>query len=111
MSRRLTCVGGCGYTEVVPDEGNLGGLVCTDCQQRGTTIISKTTYTFTVLHRTDEPFTEGLTEAMARSYDGHAVGWETNEVTESVPDDKVSDELVAIGNDGTFFDYDLGLED
>lgn len=86
-------------------------------------IISKTTFTFVVLHRTDEPFSDGydsgydgpftgtLAEAMQRSWDGHAVGSETGSITEGVPDDKVAEELVTLGNDGYFFDGDLGRED
>jgi hypothetical protein len=74
-------------------------------------IISKTTITFTVLHRTDEPIVEGLEEAMARSMDGHAVGWETGQVTMPVPADLVPYELGELGNDGTFFDVDLGKKD
>ena len=80
--------------------------------------ISKTTFTFTVLHRTDQPFDDdfqgyepclqgALGAAMDRSFDGHSVGWVTNEVTEPVPDKKVAEELVALGNDGEFFDEDL----
>jgi hypothetical protein len=77
------------------------------------TTISKTTITFTVLHRTDEPFDSDypLEEAMARSMDGHAVGGETGTITEEVPDDQVADELGELGNDGSFFDSDLGIED
>ena len=73
------------------------------------TTISMTTFTFKVMHRTDEPFTEGLMEAMARSMDGHAVGWETGEETVEVPNDRVEAELVELGNDGTFFDDDLDM--
>lgn len=84
------------------------------------TTISKTTFTFTVLHRTDEPFSDGydsgydgpfcgaLAEAMQRSWDGDAVGAEAVAEVAEVPDDQVSEELVALGNDGTFFDFDLG---
>lgn len=79
-----------------------------------TTIISKTTFTFEVLHRTDEPFTwdessgdgpldNNLGEALARSWDGHAVGRITSEVTTPVQNERVEDELVALGNDGEFF--------
>lgn len=68
--------------------------------------ISKTTITFTVLHRTDEPI-EDLAEALARSFDGHAVGLETASATITVPDEQVPAELVALGNDGEFFDHDL----
>lgn len=85
-----------------------------------TATISKTTITFVVLHRTDEPIIgfEGdgplaspLGEALARSWDGHAVGMETSEETVEVPDDHVENELVALHNDGTFFDDDLDEED
>ncbi len=80
------------------------------------TVISKTTITFTVLHRTDEPIVgfpgdgplcSPLGEALARSWDGHAVGAETSMTTVEVADDKVEDELIALGNDGEFFDDDL----
>lgn len=72
-------------------------------------IISKTVITFTVLHRTDEPFNPHWTlqDAMARSLDGNAVGWETDTITEEVGDFEVEDELVKLGNDGSFFDTDL----
>lgn len=80
--------------------------------------ISKTTFTFTVLHRTDEPFTwdnssesgplaNNLGEALARSWDGHAVGTVTDETTVDLDDEDVSDELVALGNDGGFFLDDI----
>jgi hypothetical protein len=79
--------------------------------------ISKTTFTFVVLHRTDEPFVgtpdhsgpyaDSLGEALERSWDGHAVGWTVDAVTEEVPDQDVSEELGKLGNDGTFFDFDL----
>lgn len=78
--------------------------------------ISRTTFTFTVLHRTDEPFDNfhgdgpldgSLGEALSRSWDGNAVGAVTEEVTEEVADFDVKDELVALDNDGTFFDDDL----
>lgn len=71
--------------------------------------IVKTTYTFTALHRADWT-PEGIEDAMRESYDGHAVGQETSSKTEPVPDDKVSDELVALSNDGSFFDEDLQEE-
>jgi Domain of unknown function (DUF4406) len=75
------------------------------------TIISKSTYLFTVLHRTDEPFVgdDPLHQALARSWDGHAVGQITSERTEIVPDNEVEIELLILGNDGTFFDDDLGM--
>lgn len=67
--------------------------------------IVKTTITFTVLHRADNPM-ESLGHAMSESWDGDAVGWETESVTVPVSPDDVVDELVALGNDGTFFDDD-----
>jgi len=73
--------------------------------------ISKTTFTFTVLHRSDEPFLsdDPLHEAMERSMHGNAVGWETGSETVEVPDTEVPEELVELGNDGNFFDIDLGI--
>jgi hypothetical protein len=38
--------------------------------------------------------------------EGSAVGWETGRTTVPVPADRVCDELVALGNDGIFFDDD-----
>lgn len=85
-----------------------------------TTPISKTTFTFTVLHRADEPFEEGnedswddnpLGEALARSWDGHAVGRITKQETRDIElPETVRSELVALGNDGEFFDDDLDEE-
>lgn len=75
-----------------------------------TTTIAKTVYGFTVLHRADEK-PVGLEDAIAQSYDGHAVGMETSEETTKIEDKDVEDELVALYNDGTFFDIDLGRED
>ena len=80
--------------------------------------ISRTTFTFEVLHRTDEPFTwdqssgngpldNNLGEALARSWDGNAVGSITSETTETVGDSDVYYRLIQLGNDGTFFDDDL----
>lgn len=68
--------------------------------------ISKTTITFTVLHRTDEPIAD-LELALRESYDGHAVGDTTAIATVPVTDSQVHNELVALGNDGEFFDDDL----
>ncbi len=72
--------------------------------------ISKTVFTFTVLHRTDEPL-DSIEAALAESFDGNAVGRETSVTSTPVPDNEVADELVKLDNDGTFFDHDLGLED
>jgi hypothetical protein len=81
--------------------------------------ISRTTYTFTVLHRTDEPiigsddfdgpFGGDLGAAMQESWDGNAVGAVTSEETVEVPDTEVPEALVDLGNDGEFFDSDLGI--
>lgn len=88
----------------------------------GVGIISKTTFTFTVLHRTDEPFNDNydsgydefagaLAEAMQRSFDGNAVGAETSSLSEPIPDSEVPNELIELlGNDGEFFDDDLERE-
>jgi hypothetical protein len=74
------------------------------------TKISKTVFTFTVLHRTDgQPV--NLEHAVNESFDGHMVGLETDSVTTSVPDEQVADELVALGNDGEFFLDDLSDEE
>lgn len=72
--------------------------------------ISKTEYTFTVLHPTDQP-PLGLADALQESDTGRMVGNITREETFDVPDDVVSNELLDLGNDGTFFDDELGLED
>lgn len=72
--------------------------------------ISKTTFIFTVLHRTDEPI-DDIDHALRESHDGHAVGLETGSTTHEVPDHQVEQELVGLDNDGTFFDHDLGIEE
>lgn len=67
--------------------------------------IVKTTITFTVLHRADNPLSDHtLEEVLWEASEGDAVGWETDRVTQPVPDDRLADELIALGNDGTFFD-------
>lgn len=85
--------------------------------------ISKTTFTFVVLHRTDEPFDDDfqyneydgphdgpLGEAMARSYDGNAVGALVVQDTVEVEEKDVESQLLQLGNDGEFFDDDLNWE-
>lgn len=68
--------------------------------------ISQTTFVFTVLHRTDErPAT--IDEAVRETYDGRAVGAVVHALTGPVADAAVPDALVALGNDGTFFDLDF----
>jgi hypothetical protein len=76
---------------------------------RGRDGIVKTTITITVLHRGDNPMTDhDIEEVLYEMREGEAVGWETDRVTEPVPADQVSDELLALGNDGTFFDDEDG---
>lgn len=74
------------------------------------TIITKTTFTFVVLHPSDDPIVD-LDIAMARSDTDNAVGMEEVISVEEVPDDQVEAELVALGNDGTFFNLELGKEE
>lgn len=64
--------------------------------------IVKTVFTFTVLHRADNHI-GSIEEAMYEANEGDAVGWETDSSTVPVSPDRVADELVALGNDGTFF--------
>lgn len=73
-------------------------------------LITRTTFHFTVLHRTDQPI-ESLEEAVARSYDGNAVGQVSGTTVEVLDNEDVPNELIALDNDGTFFDDDLGEED
>lgn len=74
---------------------------------RGRRGIVKTTITITVLHRADNPMTDcDIEEVLYETREGEAVGWETDRVTEPVAAEQVPDELVALGNDGTFFDDD-----
>lgn len=71
--------------------------------------ISKTEFTFAVLHRTDEPFDgdDPLADALERSDSGNAVGSIVNETTQTVDDGDVKHQLELLGNDGTFFEDDL----
>jgi hypothetical protein len=67
--------------------------------------IVKTTITITVLHRDSNPMTDyDIREVLYEMQEGDAVGWETDRTTEPVPADRVADELVSLGNDGTFFE-------
>lgn len=69
--------------------------------------IVKTTVTITVLHRADNPMTDhGIEEVLYEISEGDAVGWETGRGTVPVDPKDVRDELIALGNDGTFFDED-----
>jgi len=70
------------------------------------TTISKTTYTFTVLHRTDDaPLT--MEDAINDAESGHAVGRVIGQSVVELPDNEVPRALRKLGNDGTFFDDDL----
>ena len=74
------------------------------------TPIQKTTYTYVVMHTADDS-PEDIEHAMREAYDGHMVGLEMSDVTVDIPDNKVSEELCNLGNDGTFFDYERGFEE
>lgn len=65
--------------------------------------ISKTIFTFTVLHPSDETF-EDIESAMYEARTGNAVGNVTDQVTHSVNPEDVKGELTALGNDGLFFE-------
>ena len=69
--------------------------------------IVKTVITFTVLHRADNVISD-LETALYQANEGDAVGWETGCTSELVDPERVVDELVALGNDGLFFDDDDG---
>lgn len=71
------------------------------------TEISKTTITLTVLHYSDEPLSPSLEWVLEEIDTGNAVGWETGRVTVAVPADAVRGELLALGNDGEFFNEDV----
>jgi hypothetical protein len=75
--------------------------------------ISKTVITITVLHPSDEPLSGSLACVLEEMDDGNAVGLETFRTTVAVADDAVKNELLALGNDGEFFeveDYWHGVE-
>lgn len=73
--------------------------------------IVKTSITITVLHRVDNTLGDDIEEVLYEIREGEAVGRETDRTIEPVPADLVSDELVALGNDGTFFDDDEACGD
>ena len=71
----------------------------------GTDWIVKTTITITVLHRADNPVTDhDIEQVLYEMAEGDAVGWETGRTTDPVPAEKVSSELIALGNDATFIE-------
>lgn len=70
--------------------------------------ISRTTFTFTVLHPSSEDIAEwDLYDVVSECDTGHAVGAVTRTLTEAIPDKDVPAELRKLGNDGEFFDADL----
>lgn len=73
------------------------------------TTISKTIITITVLHRTDEPIVD-IDEALERIDTGNGVGDVAIGTAQYVEDVQVPEALVELGNDGTFFDSDLGVD-
>lgn len=73
--------------------------------------ILKTTITLTVFHRKDVDIPNMSWPNILYQIDqGESIGSTEIVSTEPVPEDKVNDELIAIGNDGSFFD-DLSDED
>ena len=70
--------------------------------------IVKTVFTYTVLHPDYIKFDGDLRAAMAEAWDGHAVGLETSVKSEIMKTPKqVEKELLALGNDGAFFEDDV----
>lgn len=69
------------------------------------TAIRKTTFTFTVLHREDAPLAD-IEDVLREASDGHAVGAVADVHSTNLPTEAVRAQLLALGNDGTFFDDD-----
>jgi hypothetical protein len=69
--------------------------------------VSKTTIVLTILHPTDWSMPETIEEWLYEIDQGSAVGQETYNVTEPVPDNEIESELIALGNDGKFFTEDV----
>lgn len=68
--------------------------------------IIKTTFTFTVLHHDNELLSDDLREVLDEADTGNIIGMLTDRFTWSVPDSAVREELLKLGNDGTFFETD-----
>lgn len=70
----------------------------------------KTTFTITVLTE-DSPVSDGVNiiDVVRDFTDGDSIGDVQRTSANEVPADKIKDELLAIGNDGTFFN--LGDEE
>jgi len=66
-------------------------------------MICKTTYTYVVYHEQDDD-PQDIYNAIQQAYDGGMVGATVSESTTPVDPDKLHEELVAIGNDGLFFE-------
>lgn len=66
--------------------------------------VSKTTITYTVLHRTSTPV-QDIHHATGEAMDGEMIGQEVHTETVAVPDDMVAAELVGLGAVPTFFDF------
>lgn len=67
--------------------------------------IQKTTFVITVLHTDDERPNAPSIEQLAKALDdGPWIGQMEQKATVPVPAKSVCKELLAIGNDGTFFD-------
>jgi hypothetical protein len=77
-----------------------------DPPQEPETTISRTLFTFVVMHRTDQPI-GSLARALHEANEGNAVGSEEMVIRSAVLDKDVRRELQQLGNDGTFFDDDL----
>jgi hypothetical protein len=66
-------------------------------------MVHKTTYTYVVYHDEDDK-PQSIKHAINEAYDGGMVGAVTSATTEPVDYDRLQDELISIGNDGTFFE-------
>ena len=75
-------------------------------------VISKTVLTLVVMHRSDMPLDDmSLEEIAAETDTGHMVGAVTRSETHTLEPQEVGDELMKLGNDGSFFEYDLNQEE
>lgn len=76
--------------------------------------VYKNTITLVILSK-DEPYNpDGMKDLNDIAYDlsdGDIIGTWWTESNEVVPEDRVRDELIAVGNDGDFFDDDWGWDD
>ncbi|WP_448205333.1 hypothetical protein [Azospirillum sp. sgz302134] len=74
--------------------------------------IAKTILTVTILHPVDESPEGKPLDAIGRELDdGGWIGQIASASVTAVSDDRVRDELIALGNDGTFFDTLLDRQD